>query len=171
MSDNALAIRVPAATEQPSILSVLRAAFDGDDEARIVEKLWTAGAMTRELAAVENKEIVGYCAFSEVTATPPIKGRLFGLAPVAVTPRRQNAGIGAALVKAGLALCENDGAALIVVLGEPDYYGRFGFAPASGVNVRWAAMDAGDAFQLIDYAGVADGAAYKIEYHPAFSEV
>ena len=165
-----LAIRAPKAEERGAILSVLRDAFGQEDEARMVETLWRAGAADPELIAVENGEIIGYCAFSPATADPPLKGRLLGLAPVGVKTAHQNRGVGAALVEQGLKDCRTRGASLVVVLGHADYYPRFGFAPASQKNVAWADGDAGDAFQLIDIAGVADGAPCRISYHPAFSE-
>lgn len=171
MSGAAPIIRSPDETDRPAILSVVTAAFKQDDEARLVEKLWAADAMDLEFVANQENKIIGYCAFSKVTAEPALDGLLLGLAPVAVAPDSQNSGIGKALVQHGLdACCAND-AALIVVLGEPEYYRRFGFEPASMFNMSWAAMDAGDAFQIIDCAGVSSSAAHKIDYHSAFSEI
>lgn len=164
-------IRAPIEADRPEILAVVRAAFKRDDEARLVEKLWTAQAMVSEFVSQQNNEIIGYCGFSKVTAAPAIDGLLLGLAPLAVAPGHQKKGVGAHLVEQGLNACRTRDTALIVVLGEPEYYGRFGFEPASKFNISWAAMDAGDAFQLIDYAGVAGNDAYKIDYHPAFSEI
>ncbi len=171
MSGGTHAVGSANETDRPFILSVVNAAFGRDDEAQLVKKLWAADAVTLEFIAVQDDEIVGYCAFSEVTAKPAIGGLLLGLAPLAVTPGYQSKGVGNALVEYGLNSCQARDAALIVVLGEPAYYGRFGFEPASKFNISWAAMDAGDAFQLIDYADVAGNDAYKIDYHSAFSEL
>ncbi len=171
MSIAAPIIRSPDEADRPAILSVLTAAFGRDDEARLVEKLWAAKAMVLEFAAEQGNAITGYCAFSNVTADPAIGGLLLGLAPVAVAPGSQNSGIGKVLVEHGIHGCRSNDAALIVVLGAPKYYERFGFEPASSFNMRWAVQDAGDAFQLIDCAGVASSVAHKIDYHPAFSEV
>ena len=166
-----LAIRTPDADDHGAILSVLRDAFRRDDEARLVDALWRDGAMTVELIAEENDRIVGYCGFSGVTAEPTLDGTLLGLAPLAVANEFQGRGVGKALAMAGLEMCRKQGAALVVVLGEPDYYSRFGFKPASDFDVRWAAIDAGRAFQLIDFAGVAGAEPVQIHYHPAFSSV
>jgi len=166
-----LAIRTPDADDHGAILSVLCDAFRRDDEARLVDALWRDEAMTVELIAENNDRVVGYCGFSGVTAEPALDGTLLGLAPLAVVNELQGRGIGKALAMAGLEICRERGAALVVVLGEPDYYSRFGFKPASDFDVRWAAMDAGRAFQLIDFAGVAGAEPVQVHYHSAFSSV
>ena len=166
-----ISIRLADKTDRPAILNVLRDAFRREDEARLVEKLWQAGAMTTELVAEEDDIVIGYCAFSIVTAEPALEGLLLGLAPLAVLNERQGKGVGIALAMRGLEICHEKNAALIVVLGEPEYYSRFGFKPASDYDVSWAAMDAGRAFQLIDFAGITGATPYKINYHSAFAEV
>jgi putative acetyltransferase len=62
---------------------------------------------------------------------------LVGLAPVAVLPSRQGQGIGTMLVEAGLERLRAAGAPAVVVVGDPHYYPRFGFVPASGFGLRW----------------------------------
>ena len=98
-------------------------------EAQIVDHLRDADALTLSLVAVEDEVVLGHVAFSPVT----VDGRdigWFGLAPVAVRPDRQGCGLGDALVRAGLARLIAQGAKGCVVLGNPQYYGRFGFAVA-----------------------------------------
>lgn len=170
MSDP-LTIRAPTDTDRPAILHVLRDAFRREEEANLVELLWRDDAMNVEVIAEEEGEIVGYCGFSPITTEPASEGILFGLAPLAVLNARQGHGIGKALAMKGLEECRNKNAELIVVLGEPDYYARFGFKPAADFNAKWAALDAGPAFQLIDFEGVTDERPLLIHYHPAFSEV
>ncbi|MEZ5894084.1 MAG: N-acetyltransferase [Parvularculaceae bacterium] len=168
--NDTVVIRAPESKDRPAILAVLRDAFRRDAEAELVEALWRDDAMKVELIA-ENDGVIGYCGFSPVTAEPALSGELLGLAPLAVANERQGHGVGKALAMKGLDLCRRRGAALVVVLGEPEYYGRFGFKPASDHNVVWAAMDAGRAFQLIDFGGVTGSTPLSIHYHPAFSEV
>ena len=166
-----LHIREAEAEDRAAILALLRDAFGREEEARLVERLWTDDAVALELAAFIDGALAGYCAFSLVTAEPELEGPALGLAPLAVAPSMQNQGVGAALVETGLEVCEERGASLVVVLGEPEYYSRFGFAPARAKNISWAAMDAGDAFQIIDYADLPENTARRIHYHPAFQEV
>ncbi|GAB4528227.1 MAG: N-acetyltransferase [Amphiplicatus sp.] len=166
-----LHIREAEADDRAAILALLKAAFGRVEEARLVQRLWMEDAVALELAAFVDGALAGYCAFTLVAADPPLKGVALGLAPLAVAPPMQKQGVGAALVETGLETCEARGASLVVVLGEPDYYSRFGFSPARAKNITWAAMDAGDAFQIIDYANLPATPARRIRYHPAFEEV
>ncbi len=123
-------------TEQPADSDAIRAltteAFataphSSGTEAAIVDGLRKAGALTLSLVAVEGEEIVGHVAFSPVT----IGGAecdWFGLGPVSVHPGRQRGGIGSGLIREGLRRLRENGAAGCVLLGDPAYYGRFGFA-------------------------------------------
>lgn len=100
--------------------------FSSGTEAAIVDALRAAGALTVSLVAVEDGAIVGHVAFSPVT----IGGRdlrWYGLGPVSVRPDRQRGGIGGRLIREGFARLQRRGAAGCVVLGDPGYYGRFGF--------------------------------------------
>jgi putative acetyltransferase len=90
-----------------------------------------------------------------------------GLGPLAVRPNRQRAGIGAALMQAALAAGDRGGTELIVVLGEPDYYGRFGFEPASrhGLGLPWPVPDEAFMARLATARAPPPG---MVGYHPAF---
>jgi predicted N-acetyltransferase YhbS len=120
--------------EQPSDVAAIgritAAAFAGtsyghNGEAGIVEALRAAGALTVSLAAVLQGEVVGHVAFSPVWIGA--ESGWYGLGPVSVEPARQRQGIGQALIRAGLDRLGELGAAGCVVLGDPDYYRRFGF--------------------------------------------
>ena len=169
MSDS-LTIRETKKADRAAVLAVIEAAFGQPDEAKLVQNLWTQDATAIDLTAEENGAVVGHCAFNVVTADPALEGAALGLAPVSVTPSRQHSGIGSALVETGLDICKTRGASLIVVLGEPEYYSRFGFKPGASQNISWAAMDAGDAFQIIDWAGIGE-TPRRIHYHRLFSSL
>ena len=96
-------------------------------EARIIDALRTKGALTLSLVAVANSKILGHAAFSPVTITGAPVGWQ-GLGPVSVAPERQGEGIGQALIREGLNRLRAAGCPGCVVLGDPGYYGRFGFA-------------------------------------------
>lgn len=120
-----------------AIAAVTAAAFDGHPhsdgrEPVIVAGLRAAGALRLSLVAEEGGEILGHVAFSPVTIAGADLG-WFGLGPVSVRPDRQGRGIGAALIRAGLAELRAGGAAGVVLLGEPAYYARFGFAAQAGL--------------------------------------
>ena len=101
------------------------ASFPTADEARLVEALRASGRLSVSLVAVESEAIVGHVAFSPVTVSGVDGG--VGLAPLAVLPAFRRRGIGAALIREGLVHAERAGFQFVVVLGEPSYYGRFGF--------------------------------------------
>ena len=131
-------------------------------EAQIVDRLRSAGALTLSLVAEDGGEIVGHAAFSPVT----IDGRplgWFGLGPVAVRPDRQRQGIGDALISEGLGQLVAYGAAGCVVLGEPGYYGRFGFQPVE--RLRYPGPPP-EYFQVLAFGGKPPGG--TVAYHPAF---
>lgn len=126
-----ITIRPEGAGDERAIHDVVHAAFDGHphsdgSEPAIVDRLRADGDLTISLVAEDGGEIVGHVAFSPVTISDGSEG-WFGLGPVAVAPRRQREGIGAALIEQGLALLRERAASGCVVLGDPAYYERFGF--------------------------------------------
>jgi putative acetyltransferase len=140
-------IRTEEPADQAFIHQVHLASFPSAVEARLVDELRAAGRLTLSLVALVNGQLVGHIGFSPVTAPGPAAG--LGLAPVAVIPPLQGRGIGSALINEGLELCRRAGFGFVVLVGEPDYYSRFGFAPARG----WGLEDqyqAGDAFQALE---------------------
>ena len=165
---NSLTIRETKKADRKAVLALIEAAFGQPDEATLVQKMWDEDAIALDLTAEENGSVVGHCAFSIVTADPALEGAALGMAPVSVAPSRQRSGIGSALVETGLDICKTRGASLVVVLGEPAYYSRFGFKPGGAQNIAWAALDAGDAFQIIDWAGIGD-TPRQIHYHRLFT--
>lgn len=131
-------------------------------EHRIVDGLRNGGALTLSLVAVTDDGIAGHIAFSPVR----IDGQncdWYGLGPVAVRPDRQHRGIGGALVRDGLARLREMGAAGVVLLGEPAYYGRFGFV----ADARLVLPDVPADYVLIHpfTAAVPQGI---VSYDPAF---
>lgn len=121
-----------------AITQITDAAFaeaphSGGNEARIVLALRDAGALTVSLVAVAEGRVVGHIAFSPVQVDGQA-GALFGLGPVSVEPALQGTGIGKALVLAGLEHLRALGAAGCVLVGDPGYYSRFGFACDPGLT-------------------------------------
>jgi putative acetyltransferase len=123
------------------------ACFPTRAEADLVDALRAAHRLSVSLVAFERDELVGHVGFSPVTVDDQELG--FGLGPLAVLAEHRRKGIGAALVRAGLARCQASSAGLVVVLGDPDYYSRFGFEPARLRHLR-DEFDGGDAFQMLE---------------------
>jgi putative acetyltransferase len=96
-------------------------------EHHIVNALRRAGRLALSLVAQDEDTPIGHLALSPVS----IDGRAlgwFGLGPLSVLPARQDEGIGGALVRHALVWLRSQEAAGCVLLGDPGYYGRFGFA-------------------------------------------
>lgn len=100
----------------------------------IVNALRRTGQLSISLVAAEHDEILGHVAISPVRISSGITG-WYGLGPISVRPDRQGKGIGSALIKAALQQLRQEGAAGCVVLGDPGYYGRFGFKTHPGLEL------------------------------------
>jgi putative acetyltransferase len=161
------AIRAERAGDAAAIHAVHAASFPTDGEARLVDALRAAGRLVVSRVAVIDGAVVGHVAFSPVSLPTGV-----GLGPVAVLPAHRRRGLAAALIRDGLAACAADGFGVVVVLGDPLYYGRFGFAPAS----RWGLVDeygGGDAFQALELSpgAIAAGGRGLVRYAPEFAAV
>lgn len=130
-------IRHETTEDHEAIREIVYAAFldhpqhapgDLPTEHKIVDSLRESGTLTLSLVYEDNGEIVGHIAFSPVLINGEALG-WYGVGPVAVRPDRQRQGIGSALVREGIRLMEKKGTAGFCLVGEPDYYGRFGFLP------------------------------------------
>ena len=155
---------------EDGISGLIRAAFGGqDDEAILVRQLRTEGAMLVELAAVADGVPVGHIAFSRL-ATQPKFLALAALAPLSVTPARQGRGIGSALARAGLEACRTQGIAAVAVLGDPAYYGRFGFTLEAARMLDSAYS--GPHFQALALTpGALSGGSWTVRYPAAFGDL
>lgn len=107
--------------------------YSQQTEAAIVAALRAAGALAVSLVAVEDGDVVGHVAFSPVTIDGAEAPGWFGAGPLSVRPDRQRGGIGAALMRAGLARLAGAGAKGCVLVGDPGYYRRFGFEASSSL--------------------------------------
>lgn len=124
-------IRAEQPGDEAAIGAVTAAAFapmpySDQTEPQIIERLRAAGVLALSLVAEDDGVIIGHIAFSPV-ALEGGEGGWYGLGPVSVLPERQGAGVGGALVREGLERLRALGAAGCVLLGDPAYYGRFGF--------------------------------------------
>ena len=131
-----ITIRTEESQDSELVRQLLRAAFPTDAESRLVDALRLNGKALVSLVAVDKNEVLGHVLFSPVSTAPPTEVSGVGLGPVAVRPDCQRGGIGAALIRRGLELCRQRAYAYCVVLGDPRYYERFGFAKASSFGMR-----------------------------------
>lgn len=159
-------IRYAKPSDRPAIAEIVEAAFGRADEARLVDALRADGDAMFELVAEEDGAVVGHILFSRLYADRD--ELIAALAPVAVRPDRQAAGLGSALIRAGLESAREFGAWGVLVLGEPAYYGRFGFTAEAAAQVAapYRGLAAFQALALED--GVFDRP-LLVDYPKAFS--
>lgn len=124
-------IRPETGDDETAIADITTKAFastpySNQKEALIIQDLRNAGALSLSLVAEISGEIVGHVSFSKVMIDGQNLG-YYGLAPVSVLPAHQGQKIGSQLIEYGLNALKDLHAKGCVLLGEPDYYQRFGF--------------------------------------------
>ncbi len=92
----------------------------------IVKALRLDDALAISLVAEIENIVVGHVAFSPVTISDGSQD-WFGLGPVSVLPTYQKQGIGTSLIKSGLSMLKNMNGKGCALVGDPNYYKRFGF--------------------------------------------
>lgn len=135
--------RPETAADAEAIRAVNLAAFPTAEEADLVDGLRATGAWIEGLSLVTEDPggaVVGHALLTRchVDGAPAL-----ALAPCAVLPRVQRTGAGTAAIRAGLEAARAMGENVVLVLGHPEYYMRFGFAPASLFGIR-ASFDVPD---------------------------
>jgi putative acetyltransferase len=124
-------IRPETTDDIAAIYALTKAAFasmpfsDGS-EPDCINQLRKDGDLTLSLVAEVNDVIIGHVAFSPVTLNE-IADNWFGLGPISVHPDHQRSGIGSALINEGLSQLKDRSAKGCVLIGDPNYYSRFGF--------------------------------------------
>jgi putative acetyltransferase len=115
------------------------AAAIGPQEVRLVELIRESDRYLPSLSLVaveEDGPVLGYLMLSRVDLVSDVTRQVLCLAPMAVAPTRQRAGVGSTLVRHGLGAAEAEGEPLVLVLGHATYYPRFGFEPARPLGIE-----------------------------------
>lgn len=158
-------IRTEEEDDVDAIRELTRRAFapmpyaDGD-EPELIDRLRAAGALALSLVATDGEVIVGQVTFSPAVGDPS----WCALGPVSVEPERQGEGIGAALIRSALTRLAAEGAHGCMLVGNPDYYGRFGFELDPR---RCPSTQPPEYFQTLVLTAPP---AAPLEFHPAFHE-
>jgi len=170
-ADHAVRIRTEntaSVDEHAAIRAVNAAAFGRSDEADLVDKLRAGGHAPISLVALFEGSIAGQIMFSRmwIGASPSLISAV-ALAPVAVLPEHQRKGIGSLLIRHGLELLRDRGEALVIVVGHPEYYPRFGFSPDKAKALESPFPP--EAFMAMELsAGALDGVRGSVVYPPVF---
>lgn len=124
-------IRSETSADVQKILAVTTSAFlnaphTSHTEQYIVNALRRAGKLALSLVAEADDSLIGHVAISPVSISDGTSG-WFGLGPISVLPQHQRLGVGSQLMREALRILRERGVSGCVVLGEPEYYGKFGF--------------------------------------------
>jgi putative acetyltransferase len=163
-------VRLEDSADASQVRRVNEQAFGRPGEAALVDAL-RGGQDTLSLVAVSDASVVGHVFFTPVRIETS-RGTFLatGLGPMAVAPAWQRRGVGTALVRAGVETCRRRGDGMIVVLGHPDFYPRFGFVRASTRGLRFEHPVPDAAFMVLELrAGAREARRGVVRYHPAFS--
>ena len=166
--ESLIAIRKETPNDHEAIREVHRRAFGCDDEAQLVDRLRCDGRVVVSLVAVVGDRVEGHILFSDLPIETD-RGVIHAatLAPLAVVPECQKRGIGANLMRAGLEECKRLGRTIVVVLGHPEYYRRFGFR--AELTKALKAPFSGEAFMAIELVpGALKGVSGTVKYPTAF---
>jgi putative acetyltransferase len=163
-----LIIRAEATADHAAIRHVNEAAFGGSEEADLVEALRKAGGVLLSVVAESESRIVGHILFSRMwieTPTGPIDA--VALAPMAVLPEHQRKQIGGRLIRYGLDALRGLGERIVIVVGHPAYYPRFGFSSARASSLE--SPFPRDAFMALELTpGSLDRVQGRVKYPDAF---
>ena len=165
-------LRDEEAADHDAVRALYMAAFEGSDEAVLVERLRKQAEPRISLVAEASGKVVGHILFTPVSVLGHPETRLMGLAPMAVRPGLQRHGVGTLLARNGLERCrllEMDGA---VVLGHADYYPRFGFRPAADFGLDCEYDVPPEVFQALELRdGALAGVTGTVRYDRAFADL
>ncbi|WP_114944690.1 GNAT family N-acetyltransferase [Microvirga calopogonii] len=161
-------LRLEESADWAGLCAIYQAAFGQLAEASLVQRLRNDGDLILSLTAYGAKA-VGHIAFSRLFLddAPFVKG--CGLAPLAVIPAHQRQGVGAFLIEEGLKRMKAKGFDLVLVLGEPGYYGRFGFSTALARRLK--TLYDGPYLQALALSDTGKEAHGSVTYARAFAEL
>ncbi|MBD2486498.1 GNAT family N-acetyltransferase [Aulosira sp. FACHB-615] len=168
-----LNIRCEAVLDYPAIAEVNRLAFGQENEANLIDKIRLSDRYIPELSLVAEIDnlLVGHILFSYIDLVNTEKIKVIGLAPLAVHPQFQRRGIGSALVTAGLKIADDRGEVLVIVLGHPHFYHRFGFQPSVIYQIESPFPVPDDVFMVKPLQNYQPKYTGKVVYPATFDEV
>jgi len=161
-------IRKETQSDVGTISDITKAAFENqaysnNTEQFIINALRADNALTISLVAEVGGKLVGHIAFSPVTISDGSEN-WYGLGPISVEPGHQKQGVGTKLVNEGLRLLKDLEAQGCVLVGNPDYYERFGFRSTGGLKYEGVPQE--NLLALSFCNRIPSGA---VKFHKAFS--
>jgi putative acetyltransferase len=171
MRSQNITIRSETAADHDAIRHVNQEAFGSDVEGQLVDALRDGGFVRLSLVAELDGRVVGHVLFSDIQIVSDDQSvEALALAPMAVLPQHQRQGIGTQLVHRSLDSCRENGYRIVVVLGHPNYYPRFGFSPELAAPLQ--SQYAGEAFMALELVpGALGGMTGEVKYPPPFESL
>ena len=129
--------RLAQKTDLVSIIKIIETVFP-DEENKLIMNLVqelhqeTTSPSIKSLVAEVDNQVIGYVSFSPIFLKSDSSISGYILAPLAVSPEHQKQGVGSNLINAGIEMLTKDGIGVLLVYGDPAYYGRFGFKEEIG---------------------------------------
>jgi len=166
-------IRPEAPADYARVHEITNLAYESESEADLVDKLRREASPVISLVAEVEDQVVGHILFTPVSiGDTPANGSAMGLSPLSVHPDFQEHGIGGALLKAGLEACSNDDSQVIVTLGHPDYYSRYGFSPAVEEGISYVGRDYDPFFMVIELSpGALENYQGEVRFHDLIEDL
>ncbi|MCF4968159.1 GNAT family N-acetyltransferase [Nostoc sp. CMAA1605] len=165
-------IRCEIPSDYQAINEVNRLAFAGENEVKIIEAIRHSDFYIPALSLVAevNNQIVGHIILSYIHLIGEEQLKVLALAPLAVHPQFQKQGIGSKLVTVALTKAAETQEALVIVLGHPDFYQRFGFEPSVNYGIESPFPVAQEFFMVKPLKKYDQNYRGKVVYPPAFSQ-
>ncbi|MBV6625995.1 MAG: N-acetyltransferase [Rivularia sp. (in: Bacteria)] len=166
-------IRSETPTDYLAIAQIYKLAFGREEEGHLIEKIRSSQYYIPELTLIAevNSSVIAHVMFSYINLVGKETFQVLGLAPVAVHPDFQNQGIGSALINAALDKANQLGESLIIVLGNPHFYSRFGFKPSVDFEIESPFPVPEDAFMVKPLTNYHASYKGKVIYPAAFQNV
>ncbi|MEJ1994042.1 MAG: N-acetyltransferase [Limibacillus sp.] len=155
----------------PALETLYAEAFPDEDLLPLIRELLREGPTVTSLVAAEGGDISGHLLLTACALEEDRGARLSLLGPLAVLPARQRQGIGGSLLRFALARLAAQGFSRALLLGDPAYYRRFGFAPEQGVSTPYPLPpDWAQAWQSLALEDGARAPAGRLQVPPAWAK-
>lgn len=166
-------IRFSNRSDYQAIAELNRLVFERDNEAKLVELIRDSDRYIPELELVAELDgaVVGHILFSYIDLVEQEDLLVIALAPMAVRPEFQRRGIGSTLVQVGLEAAEARGESLVIVMGHPHFYSRFGFEPSVSYGIESPFPVPESVFMVKPLKNYQEQYRGKVIYPPAFNGV
>jgi putative acetyltransferase len=177
MEDILIGVRVEESSDEVEVFMLHEAAFGREDEAQLVEKLRGRPTFDPSLSFVmfQGQRILGHVLYTPVWIVKDAdRNEMFGalaLAPVAILPEEQRGGLGTDLIKDTLERVKEEGHNMVLVVGDPKFYGRFGFVPAVAKGISNDIGVPDPYFMVLELVeGALEGVTGELRYPQPFKE-